>query len=64
MRTENEQIERLTESKPRCEFELFVEEYFGFSPLIEPDAKIETDYGQLVNLLAMFKDRLKEKTIH
>lgn len=50
-------IAHLSEGKPRCELELFVEKFFGISPppnetFIIPNA----DYGMLVNLLAMFRD--------
>lgn len=55
---EKKQIEKLTESKPRYECELWVEEYFGLSPLIEETDIIDTDYGHLVNLCAMVKDKV------
>lgn len=51
----------------RCEKELFVEEYFGLIPVItNEETKVITDFGQLVNLLAMFEAQLnseKELTI-
>lgn len=56
-----EQIEKLTESKPRHDCELWVEEYFGLSPLIDENEKIDADYGQLVNLCTMVKERLESR---
>jgi hypothetical protein len=45
----------LSEGKSRCELELFVDKYFGINAVDETHP-ITTDYGQLVNLLAMFKE--------
>jgi hypothetical protein len=46
-----------------CEKEAFVQEYFGLSDFDE-NQKIETDMGQLTNLLYMFLDKtLKEKVL-
>ncbi len=42
----------------RCEKELFVESYFGLTGDINERMAINTDYGQLVNLLAMYHDSL------
>lgn len=43
------------ENKQRCQYELAVEKYFGLNPdETNENTPIETDYGQLVNLLAMF----------
>lgn len=40
----------------RCNKELFVEKYFGLiSEITNEETKIITDFGQLVNLLAMFE---------
>lgn len=44
--------------KERCECELFVEKYFGIGPVNER-TPIEADYGQLVNLLTMFRDEMR-----
>ena len=41
--------------------ELFVEEYFGLNNNVVESSPIHTDYGQLVNLLTIFKDRLSAK---
>jgi hypothetical protein len=45
----------------RCKYELLVEEYFGIKAdgsNINENTVITTDYGQLVNLLAMFEQRV------
>jgi hypothetical protein len=48
--------------KPRCECELFLEKYYGFSSQsLTERSKINTDYGDLVNLLAMFREELKQQ---
>lgn len=49
----------MTEIKERCPFELFVENYFGLIPENINDKTIipDADYGQLVNLLAMYAGR-------
>lgn len=45
--------------KPRCEIELFVERYFGITGCIkEADVIPGADYGQIVNLLAMYREEL------
>jgi hypothetical protein len=50
-------IAHLSEDKPRCECELFVEKYFGLSPKFPEDwIVVGADYGNLVNMLAMFKE--------
>jgi len=50
-------IAHLSEGKPRCECELLVEKYFGISPEFPEDVLVPgADYGNLVNLLAMFRD--------
>jgi hypothetical protein len=36
--------------------ECFVEKYFGIRNVVREDQPIKTDYGQLVNMLTMFKD--------
>lgn len=55
--------EDIDASKPRCECELAVEQYFGLVPpwpITEPIPEAQ-DYTHLVNLLAMFRDdQLKE----
>lgn len=49
----------------QCEFELFVLDYFGVDKsvrdLITEKFIIETDFGQLVNMLCMFKESMNEK---
>ena len=45
----------------RCEKELFVEEYFGLPAITNEETKVITDFGQLVNLLAMFEAQLNIK---
>ena len=46
----------------RCEKELFIEEYFGLVPVItNEETKVITDFGQLVNLLAMFEAQLNSE---
>ena len=50
----------------RCGKELFVEEYFGLIPVLtNEETKVVTNFGQLVNLLAMFEEEINEskKTI-
>lgn len=47
--------------KERCECELFIEKYFGIHNGANERTPITTDYGDLVNLLAMFRDELKAK---
>lgn len=53
--------------RKRCEKELFVEEYFNLTPVItNEETKVIADFGQLVNLLAMFEAKLnieKELTV-
>lgn len=45
----------------RCRKELFVEKYFGLVPVItNEETKVITDFGQLVNLLAMFEEEINE----
>ena len=45
----------MTEEKKRCEYELFVEEYFDLVPCItNEETKLVVDFGQIVNLLSMF----------
>ena len=49
------QLEKI--SIERCKYELFVEKYFGLnSNNTTEDTVITTDFGQLCNLLAMFKN--------
>lgn len=46
----------------RCEKELFIEEYFGLVAVItNEETKVITDFGQLVNLLAMFEAQLNSE---
>lgn len=47
----------------RCECELFVEKYFGLLPNTDQASVIVTDYGQLVNLLTMFRDEIKDNQL-
>lgn len=41
----------------KVDIELFVQEYFGLKPDVKEDFEIVTDFGIIVNLLAMFKDK-------
>jgi hypothetical protein len=46
-----------TDTMKRCKKELFVEQYFGLIPeATDEKTIIVTDFGQVVNLLAMFID--------
>ena len=50
-------IAHLSEGKPRCECELFVEKYWGINPVsIDSTIIPGADFGQMVNMLAMFRD--------
>lgn len=41
----------------RCEYELFIEKYFGLNADETTEkTEIKTDFGQLVNALAMFSE--------
>lgn len=62
MKSENE------EEKPRCQYELYVEKYFGLPPAqIAPGVPNEktvilgVDYGILVDLLAGFHQELQKQ---
>lgn len=56
-RVKKQENETLSEYVNRCECELFVEKYFGLPPkFAEKDLVPGADYGQLVNLLSMFRD--------
>lgn len=48
----------MSEVKPRCELELFVEDYFGLSESVSENHIIKVDYGQIVNLLAVYRDKV------
>lgn len=46
----------------RCKYELFVEEYFGLKAEDTADyTQINTNYGQLVNLLAAFDQKYQKQ---
>jgi hypothetical protein len=46
----------------QCEFESTVIEYFGLQEIdATEDTKIITDFGQLVNLLAIYQEKVKSK---
>lgn len=50
-----------TTPKNRCEHEMFLESYFRLKEPIKQTHSIYTDYGQLVNLLAMSASPLKKR---
>lgn len=49
--------------KKRCECELFIEKYYGLKPDCNPSGEIKTTYSDLVNLLAMFRDDIKNNQL-
>jgi len=50
-------IAHLSEGNQRCECELFVEKYFGLPERVNENYIVPgADYGQMVNMLAMFRD--------
>jgi hypothetical protein len=52
----------LSEEKPRCEFELYIEKYFGLTPSsTNENTVIPADFGVLCDLLCGFKQELEKQ---
>ena len=51
---------KVDSSKPTCELEKYVRQYYGLSEDINERYKIVTDFGILVDLLYGFRDKINE----
>lgn len=52
---------KVDSSKPACEVEKYIKQYYGLSDTISERYKIVTDFGILVDLLYGFRDEMNKK---
>lgn len=51
---------KVDSSKPPCEIEKYIKQYYGLPYTISERYKIVTDFGILVDLLYGFRDKINE----